>query len=70
MNEPRRPGDFILDRYLPNADAATRERAREAFLEFARLLEAIGEDIIAQQEADSRESEACGKIPPTLQSLL
>lgn len=61
---PRRPGDLLLDRYFKNADHETRERAREAFREFARVLEELGEVILAR-EADSPESQTCDRIPPT-----
>lgn len=63
-NPERRPGDLLLDRYFPNADQETRERARKAFLEYARVLEKLGESILAR-ERDSRDSEECGRIPPT-----
>ena len=33
-----RPGDIILDRYLPHATAAERETARENLRRLARLL--------------------------------
>ena len=39
----RRPGDLLLDRYLPDADEETRERAREAFRIYAMHLISIGE---------------------------
>ena len=61
---PRRPGDLLLDRYFKDADHETRELAREAFREFARVLEELGEVILAR-EADSHESQACGRIRPT-----
>jgi len=34
----RRPGDLILDRYMPNASDAEREEARENLRRLARLL--------------------------------
>ena len=43
---PRQPGDGLLDRYLPDADEETRERAREAFREYALLLLRIGERLV------------------------
>ena len=51
----RRPGDLLLDRYFPDDDIETRERAREAFREFAGILEAFGEAIWLAA-SDSRES--------------
>jgi len=62
MKPQRRPGDLLLDRYLKGADEETRERAREAFREFARALEQLGEEV-AGQLADSREHGPCGRIP-------
>lgn len=63
MKPPRRPGDLLLDRYLKGADTKTRERAREAFREFARALEELGEEVASQGTTDSREEDACGRIP-------
>lgn len=63
-SKPRRPGDFLLGRYFQNADPETRERARAAFREFARILEELG-GALGAEDVDSRESEACGKIPLT-----
>jgi hypothetical protein len=34
----RKPGDYILDRYLPHASAETREESRENLRRLARLL--------------------------------
>lgn len=65
QQKPRRPGDYVLDRYFANADPETRERARDAFREFARVLEELGEDVAAQGITDSHESAAGGRIPPT-----
>lgn len=60
-NRPR-PGDLLLDRYCKGADREVRERAREAFKNFACALAALGE---AQSTVipDSPESESCGRIP-------
>lgn len=52
---PRRPGDLILDRYLPDADEATRERAREVLRGYALFLIAIGERIESEALSDSPE---------------
>lgn len=62
-SEPLQPGDFLLNRYFPDADRETRDRAREAFGEFARVLEELGE-AVAERVADSHESQTCGRIPP------
>jgi len=50
---PRRPGDLLLDRYFKDADEKTREEAREAFREFARVLEELGEEVLAQRQEGS-----------------
>ena len=39
----KRAGDVLLDRYFRDADEETRERAREAFRDFAHFLLRIGE---------------------------
>lgn len=35
---PRRPGDYLLDRYFPNEPEEVRERVRERLQEYARWL--------------------------------
>lgn len=64
----RRPGDLLLDRYFPNADEETRERAREGFRRYALLLIKIGERLEREAAAatDSPMADVRGKIPPTL----
>ncbi|WP_422058523.1 hypothetical protein [Sphingomonas sp.] len=65
MSTPeRRPGDLLLDRYCQNADPETREAAREAFREFARILEALGEAELMHRD-DSHESPEHDTIQPT-----
>jgi hypothetical protein len=50
MDKPkRRPGDLIIDRYLPGADEDIRERARDALRAWARVRARIGERICAEQ---------------------
>ena len=51
-----RPGDGLLDRYLPDADEETRERARETFREFAFFLLRVGERIQAEQPCKAESS--------------
>lgn len=60
--DARRPGDLFLDRYLKDADVRTRERAREAFREFGRVLEALGE-AVSGNISDSREFPNRDRIP-------
>ncbi len=50
MEEPaplpaRRPGDLILDRILPDADADTRDQARESLRRYGVALLRLGERI-------------------------
>lgn len=57
MTTPRepKPGDAILDRYMPDADEATREQARENLRRFARALLRIAiRQTREELEADSR----------------
>ena len=51
-NDPQ-PGDFILDRYLSEADEATREEAREDLRRYALHLIAIGDRILSRRMAVS-----------------
>ena len=44
-----RSGDYLLDKYFPNADSETRELAREAFGRYAEILERLGEKILRHQ---------------------
>lgn len=66
MTSPKseRPGDLLLDRYLPGADEETRERAREAFRAHALLLIRIGERIEGEQQAAGDSPNPAGR--PTI----
>lgn len=71
MTSPRdkRPGDLLLDRYLPGADEETRERAREAFRSHALLLIRIGERIEAERQVARDSPNPVGRLtisPPEL----
>lgn len=59
MPNERQPGDLLLDRYLPDADEARREEAREIFRQYTLHLIAIGERIRREQQAagDSTDSD-------------
>ncbi len=48
----RKPGDLFLDRYMPDADEATREAAREALRRYTLHLIAVGDRILRRQQAD------------------
>ena len=63
MDDPIRPpgyraGDDLLDRYLPDADKEARERARDAFREWAFLILRIGERL-DREEQEKKKSEKC-----------
>ena len=62
-----RPGDAILDHFVPHLAGADRELARERLQGLAKLMldvaiRKVREDV---QERDSRESDSIGKIQPT-----
>ena len=62
-----RPGDVILDHFVPHLMGADRELARERLQELAKImfdvaLRKVRED---EQERDSRESDSIGRIQPT-----
>ncbi len=50
-NANRRPGDFILDRYMPDATAEEREVARENLRAFALVVVGIARRL-AQEERE------------------
>lgn len=62
MESDRKPGDLILDRYLPNATPDAREEAREALRKHALLLIRWGERALSEQAADSPESAGCRRV--------
>jgi len=53
----RKPGDALLDRYFPDADEATRERAREAFRDFAFFLLRMGERLAQDEQPAAHSTE-------------
>lgn len=55
----RRPGDLIIDRYLPGVSLEDRERAREVLREHALLLIRMGERIMRDEECPSDQT-GCG----------
>lgn len=62
-----RPGDMILDHFVPHLKGADRELARERLEGLAKIMldvaiRKVGEEV---QERDSRESDSIGKIQPT-----
>lgn len=59
----RRPGDILLDRYLPDASVEDRERAREAFRAHAQLLIRIGERVLEEERSSSDGKPDQGDVP-------
>lgn len=66
MDSERQPVDLIIDRYLPNADEATRTKAREDLKAFVQALLRIAtrRAVEERQARDSRESPGRLRIPP------
>lgn len=65
----RRPGDLLLDRYLPDASAEDRERAREVFRAHALLLIRMGERVMREQDSGAfKDSEDLWKVPEVQRS--
>ena len=62
MESDRKPGDLILDRYLPKATPEAREEAREVLRKHALLLIRWGEQALLGQVANSPESAGRRKI--------
>ena len=48
-NANRRPGDFILDRYMPDATAEEREVARENLRAFALVVVGIARRLALEE---------------------
>ncbi len=54
MDAPnKKPGDYLLDKYFPDADKETRESARGAFRDFASFLLRMGDRLEADGYGDS-----------------
>ena len=73
MNMPkRRPGDLILDHYVPHLSPEDREIARERLADFAELLSdmAVGTAGQAMHSSDSPGGQTEDRIPefPTADS--
>ncbi len=62
MESDRKPGDLILDRYLPHATPEAREEARVALRKHALLLIRWGERALFERAANSPESAGRRKI--------
>lgn len=50
-----RPGDLILDRYMPNATEAEREAARKNLREYALVVAGIAKRLVRQDAEQARE---------------
>jgi len=73
LSPDRKPGDFLLERYFPNADAELRERARVALIAYGRHLRRLGTQLATADRAAGEEpasptdgmlSEATSSHPP------
>ena len=65
-----RPGDAIIDHYLPDATEAEREQARRELKGFAAAIFGVAERFVREGRSfvpipDSREFESQGRIQPT-----
>jgi len=49
--EPR-PGDLIINRYMPNATLVEKEEARQNLRQYARTLLAINERLLRERGAE------------------
>lgn len=58
----RRPGDLILDRYLPGAGEEIREQARDVLRAHALLLIRIGERIEAEMAQAGDSPDSAGRL--------
>lgn len=65
MDSQGKPGDLIIDRYLPNADETARTQAREDLKAFAQVLARVATRRALNEErpGNSRESSGRLKIP-------
>ena len=54
-SSPRRPGDLILNRYMPNATEEEREAARENLRQFAVIVVGIAKRIAREEAERGRE---------------
>ena len=52
---PYRPGDLILDRYLPTATVGKREEARENLREYAKIVVGIAQRLVREENERARE---------------
>ena len=62
--DARKPGDIILDRYLPHATAEEREAARENLRRLARLILRVQ----ARLARDNPQPRTRGTSNPTVES--
>jgi hypothetical protein len=58
-----RPGDLILDKYMPNATPLEREQARYNLSRHAETLITIGKRLEAEEEARERDTHTSESAP-------
>jgi hypothetical protein len=59
----QQPGDFLLDRYFPDADEMTREAAREQLKRFVRALLRVATRLAEEEAAQSGDSPKSPRRP-------
>ena len=66
MEPPRRPGDLILDRYIPDATPVVREEARRRLYEFVGVMLRIATRLEEERRAagDSLNTDGRLKLKP------
>lgn len=66
MDNKRRPGDLIIDRYMPDASPEVREEARRRLCNYVRVLLRISMRLEQEQQAlaDSRKDAGRHKMGP------
>lgn len=61
-SQDTQPGDYILNRYIPDATPEKRQEARAALLRFGMTLVRWGERELARRDRDSQESPVQRKV--------
>ena len=73
MNTPQRanrPGDLILDRYMPNASEAEREEARENLRAYAAVVLRIATRLATEEYEQAIRANAADKVALNSSSML
>ena len=73
MNTPQRarpPGDIILDRYMPNASEAEREKARENLRAYAAVVLQIATRLATEEYEQAIRTNGADKVALNSSSML